>query len=293
MVSVIIINYNTFSLTSDCIRSVYTHTRSVAFEVVLVDNASTERDPDDFLIEFSQLKLVRSKINLGFAGGNNLGIAAATGTHYLLLNSDTWLTEDSIGKSYHFLLSQPQAGVIGCRQVFPNGKIQYVARKFRSISWELLDLFRFIIYLMPYEKRAQLMLGQFFRNDKNMEADWVNGAFFMMPASIVKQLPGQKLDERFFMYAEDVLWCEHIKQLGYKVYFFAGTTIVHIEGGSTASARQLQRKMVMMRHELQIVASRKGKGPYYFLFSLLYVSKEYLRYLIKWGVLSLTGRLIK
>lgn len=293
MVSVIIINYNTFSLTADCIRSVYAHTKSVPIEVILVDNASVERDANELMNEFSQLKVIKSPVNAGFAAGNNLGIAAATGSHYLLLNSDTLLTEDSIGKAYHFLLSQPSAGVVGCRQVFPDGKIQYVARKFRSIQWELLDLFRFIIYRMSYERRSTLMLGQFFKNDITCEADWVNGAFFMMPAAVVQELPGHQLDDRFFMYGEDVLWCKQIKQLGYRVFFFAGTTIIHIASASTAFKKQLQLRTIMVKHECAIMALRKGKGLYYAIFCLLYVSKEYLRYAIKRVIFATTGRLIK
>lgn len=293
MVSVIIINYNTFSLTSACIRSVYAHTKSVSFEVILVDNASVECDADDFLREFPQLKLIKSLNNAGFAAGNNLGIAAASGHYYLLLNSDTLLTEDSIGKAYHFLSERADVGVVGCRQVYPDGKIQFVARKFRSIRWELLDLFRFVTYLMPYKRRSRLLLGKYFKNDTTCEADWVNGAFFMMPASVVRAMPGQQLDDRFFMYGEDVLWCEQIRQLGYRIFFFADTTIIHIAGASTALKRQLQLRNVMIRHECAIMAMRKGKGLYYFLFCLLYVSKEYLRYVIKWGAYQFSGKLIK
>lgn len=293
MVSVIIINYNTFSLTSACLRSIYANTCSVPFEVILVDNASTECDPDDFLKVFPAIRLIRSAINLGFARGNNLGLAAARGTHYLLLNSDTLLTEDSIGKAYAFLLTQPKAGAVGCRQVFPDGKIQFVARRFRSISWELLDLFRFLLYLLPYEKRAHLMLGRYFKNDKTCEADWVNGAFLLLPAKVVQAMPDQKLDDRFFMYGEDVLWCEQIQELGYRIFFFAGTTIIHIEGGSTVPAKQLGLRKTMIRHERMIMARRKGKGLYYSVFSLLYLGKEYARMLIKKLVFFCSGKLIR
>ena len=293
MVSVIIVNYNTFQLTSACLQSVYDYTKGVAFEVILVDNASSECDPADFLTSFPSIKLVSSKKNLGFAGGNNLGIKAATGTHYLLLNSDTLLTEDSIAKSYHFLVSKERAGVVGCRQIFPDGKIHYVARRFRSIGWELLDLFRFIIYMMPYEKRSQLMLGQFFNNEKTCEADWVNGAFLLMPATIVRALPGHQLDDRFFMYGEDVLWCEQIRELGYRIFFFAGTTIIHLEGGSTVPAKQMGLRKVMIRHERMIMARRKGKGLYYALFSIIYMGKEYARLLIKRLVFFCSGKWIR
>ena len=293
MVSIIIINYNTFTLTSDCIRSVIAQSKEVAFEIILVDNASTQCNADEFLKEFPMVKLIKSEVNGGFARGNNLGIKKATGDYILLLNSDTILAEDSIGKCIDFLHQQKDIGVLGCRMTFPDGRVQYTARKFRSISWELLDLFRFIPLLMPYTQKAKLMLGKYFRHDEVMEADWINGAFFLFPRHVVEELPNKKLDDRFFMYGEDQLWCEQIKNLGYRNIFYAGTTIIHINSGSTDISKQLNLRKIMMKHELEIVANRKGKGLYYYVFKIIYVSKEATRNFIKSVAFKLTGRLIR
>ena len=190
-VSVIIINYNTFTLTSNCIRSVVENTIDVAYEVILVDNASTECNADKFLVEFPGIVLVKSSTNGGFAYGNNLGIDLSKGEYILLLNSDTILQEDSISRCVEYLQLHDATGVLGCRMIYPDGKIQYSARRFRSISWELLDLFRFIPWLMPYRKRARRMLGKYFRHDEEMECDWVNGAlhhghYILFPAIILQ-----------------------------------------------------------------------------------------------------------
>jgi GT2 family glycosyltransferase len=292
-VSIILINYNTFALTGDCIRSIIKHTKGAEYEIIVVDNASTETDAERFLIEFPSVRLVKSSVNAGFARGNNLGIEQATGEYILLLNNDTVLQEDSIGKALHYFIQQESPGVLGCRMVYPDQAIQYSARRFRSISWELLDLFRFIPYMMPYEKRAQRMLGKYFRHDKNIQPDWVNGAFFLFPKKILAQLPGGKLDERFFMYGEDQLWCWQIQQLGYNIFFYAGTTIIHIHGGSSDLNKQLALRKTMISHELVIMKARKGRGIYYFLFNLIYQAKERTRILIKWIVLKLTGKLIR
>lgn len=292
-VSVIIINYNTFTLTSDCIRSVISQTKKVDYEILLVDNASTQCHADEFLKEFLSIKLIKSEINGGFAFGNNLGIKQATGDYILLLNSDTILQEDSIGKSIDFLSQQQNMGVLGCCMKFPDGKIQFTARKFRSISWELLDLFRFVPLLIPYKKRAEKMLGKYFRHDEVMDADWLNGAFFLFPRKIIEELPGKKLDDRFFMYGEDQLWCEQIKNLGYRNLFYPGTTIIHINSGSTDISKQLHLRKVMMKHELEIMANRKGKGVYYYIFKIIFVSKESTRNFIKLLAFKLTGRLIR
>ncbi len=290
MVSVIIINYNTFALTCNCIRSVIKFTQGVRYEIILVDNASTERNPDTFLEEFPALVLVKSKLNGGFAYGNNLGIEKSKGEYILLLNSDTVLEEDSISKSVGYFVKQNTAGVLGCRMIYPDGRLQYTARKVRSISWELLDLFRVIPWMMPYKKRAAVMMGKYFRHDENIECDWVNGAYFLFLKEIVLQLPGNKLDDRFFMYGEDQLWCEQFKNRGYRVIFFADTTIVHINSGSTHISKQLKLRKIMMKHELEIMKLRKGSGVYYYLFKILYSAKEMARNFIKFIFFKITEK---
>lgn len=291
--SIIILNYNTFALTSECIRSVIVQTKKVAYEVILVDNASTQCNADEFLQEFPNIKLIKSQTNGGFAYGNNLGIKESIGDYILLLNSDTILQEDSIGKCIDFLHSQKSIGVLGCRMTYSDGKIQNTARKFRSISWELLDLFRFIPLFMPYKQRAKLMLGKYFHHNEVIEAEWLNGAFFLFPRNIMNELPDKKLDDRFFMYGEDQLWCEQIKNMGYRNIFYPNTTIIHINSGSTDISKQLKLRRVMMKHELEIMALRKGRGLYYYIFKAIYVSKEATRNFIKSIAFMLTGRVIR
>ena len=292
-VSVIIINYNTFALTSACIRSVIDKTKGVDYEIVLVDNASTEYDAAEFLKEFPSITLVKSGVNGGFAAGNNLGIARANSEYILLLNSDTLLLEDSISKSVEYMDARPHIGVLGCRMVFGDGEVQISARPFKSISWELLNLFKFIPYLMPYKKRARRMLGKYFRHDEDMECDWIGGAFFLLPKRIIDQLPGKKLDSRFFMYGEDQLWCEQIRELGYTIQFYAGTTIIHYNSGSTDLSKQIKVRKTIMAHELEILRLRKGRGVYYFFYKMIFVVIETTKNFIKSIVFFFTGKIIR
>ena len=293
MVSVIIINYNTFGLTSACLRSVYAQTKRVPFEVILVDNASTECDPDVFLSEFPKLRLIKSDHNLGFAGGNNLGIQQAKGEFILLLNSDTELSADSLSIAKETFATLDSVGFLGCRMVYPSGQIQYTARRFRSICWELLDLFRFLPLVIPYPKRSRWMLGKYFRHDQSIECDWLNGAFLFFHRNLLDRFPDQKLDDRFFMYAEDQLWCEQAKEAGKRNYFISETTIVHVNSGSSSIRKQLTNRETMFRHELAIMRRRKGVGIYYFFFWLIYGFKEKGRNAVKWLIYQLTGRLLR
>ncbi len=293
LVSIIIINYNAFQLTCNCIESIIKFTKGIEYEIVLVDNHSAECDASLFFQKFPNVVLVKNSENGGFAKGNNLGIQHAKGDVILLLNNDTWLTEDAISKCTKKLAAQTNTGVIGVKMFYPSGGVQYTARKFRGIGWELLDLLRFIPLMMPYKKRAQLMLGKYFKGDFDTECDWLNGAFFMFPKAILSRLPGNKLDERFFMYGEDQLWCYQVKKAGFTCYFFSETSIVHINRGSSNKKRQLQLLKTMRRAELEIMRERCGKGLYYYMFCLIYLTKEYCRNAVKWLVYILSGKIIR
>ena len=121
------------------------------------------------------------------------------------------------------------------------------------------------------------MLGKYFNSDFNTTCDWLNGAFFMFQKTMLQHLPNQKLDERFFMYAEDHLWCWQWQQLGYKSYFYNEAKIIHINYGSTSKQKQLSLRNVMLKHELEIMKLRKGVGLYFYIFKLIYNAKERFR----------------
>ena len=293
LVSIIIVNYNTFQITCDCIESAIKFTKNVPYEIILVDNASPNDNPDDFVKRFPVIKLIKSNENGGFAKGNNLGIQVASGDIILLLNSDTVLTEDSISIAAKELIKRPGTGTLGIRMVYPDGKLQKTARKFRSIKNELLDLLRPLLMLLPYKNRSQLMLNQYFKGDYSTPCDWVTGAFMMVNKNLIEKLPDKKLDERFFMYGEDQLWCYQFHELGYKSYYIAVTTIIHINNASTEPSKQLKLLKKFIEMELKIMEYRKGKGLYYYLFSFIFSIKEMSRYYIKLLVYSLLKHKIR
>lgn len=282
MVSVIIINYNTFQLTCDCIRSVRSATKDVDYEIILVDNASTTDDADQFLSYFPDIKLIKSQTNDGFAKGNNRGISHASGDIILLLNSDTVLTEDSISIAANYLANDAgNISVLTTHLTYADGVYQHNARAFRSIRNEFLDLCRPLLKLMPYRRRATLMLNQYFNGDFDTRCDWVSGAFFMFKKDLLNSLPQQKLDERFFMYGEDQLWCYQFSKLGYRCCFLAGTHLVHIANASTEPRKQLKLLTTIISRELEIMRYRKGTSLYYYIFAAIFTAKERARYYIK------------
>ncbi len=99
--------------------------------------------------------------------------------------------------------------------------------------------------------------------------------------SLLDIMPGKILDERYFMYGEDHLWCYQFTQKGVRNYYFSETTVVHIHGASTDPSKQLKLLKTFIKLELDIMKVRKGSSLYYFLFSIVFVAKERARYYIK------------
>ena len=241
LVSIIIINYNTYATTVQCVESVIAHTRDLSFEIILIENGTGQFHSDNVQSFGDHVGLLVSDTNLGFAGANNLGIRHASGTYILLLNSDIILKENSIKKTLDFLMTQPKAGVVSPRLVYPDGRVQSIAQRFPSPWYNLVELFR-LQKLYSRKKAGRLLLGAFFDGKDTVEADWVWGAFFMIPAAVIRQLPGGQLDPAYFMYWEDVQWCLDVKKLGYKVFYFAGTEAIHLHEGSKGAKNELMEQ---------------------------------------------------
>ena len=271
--SIIIINYNTFQLTCNCIQSISDKLTGLEYEVVLVDNASGECDADLFKEKFPWIKLVKSTVNTGFAGGNNLGIDNAAGEYLLLLNSDTELINNAPKICYDYITSNPSVGIVTCQLVYPDGNIQYNCRKFRTIGWELAEVFPFF-KLLPKQKQGQLMLHHYFDHQSPMVCDWVWGTFMLFPARIIQQLPEKKLSTDFFMYCEDVLWCWEIKQLGFEVHFVPSAKVMHVHKGSSVKEKLKNIRLTSIKNHSKFMKKFYPDLRWY-IFAAIFYTKQY------------------
>lgn len=271
--SIIIINYNTFQLTSNCIRSLYDKLSGIEYEIILIDNASKECDPYLFLQRFPGIKLITSDVNTGFAGGNNIGLEHARGDYILLLNSDTELINNAPKICLDHLLQHREAGIVTCQLIYPNGTIQYNCRRFRTISWELLEVFP-IYKLMPKKKREALMLHHYFDHQSFASCDWVWGTFMLFPKTIIQQLPQKKLPGDFFMYCEDVLWGWHFKKLGYEIHFLPQAKVMHIHKGSSDKNKLKQVRLTSIKNHAEFMKKFYPDIRWY-IFAAIYYTKQY------------------
>ncbi len=271
--SIIIINYNTFQLTCNCIQSIKDKLIDLTYEIILVDNDSSECDPYLFVKRFADVRLIVSAENTGFAGGNNIGITKAKGEYILLLNSDTELLNNAPKICYDYIQAHPKVGITTAQLTYPDGKIQYNCRRFRTIKWELLEVFPFYLFL-PKEKKEKLMLHHYFDHKTIMKCDWVWGTFMFFPKKIIGELKDNKLPEDFFMYCEDVLWCWEFKNLGYEIYFLPDAKVMHIHKGSSSKKKLLQIRKTGIKNHATFMKKFYPDWRWY-VFAAIYYTKQY------------------
>jgi GT2 family glycosyltransferase len=264
-ISVIIINYNTFEYTCNCIQSLIDKTKGVDYEIILVDNASSECDPDLFKEKFPQIILIKNHENSGFAAGNNLGIKNAKGEFILLLNSDTIFIENSIHFIYEKCKKIDDLGAATIQLIFPDGEVQSSAKRFPSVMAHFLEISRlYKIFKKQYKKRNEK-----YNYQKNFVCDWIWGTFFFFPKKNLELMDG-RLSETYFMYSEDVEWCYHFKKAGLNNYYFSGSKIIHLVGQSSSGL--FKNKLVEKNH-LHFIKSKHGILPFFIESILLKMSK--------------------
>jgi GT2 family glycosyltransferase len=262
-VSIVIINFNTFALTCDCIASIYEKTSGVSFEIILVDNASAERNPDEFKTRFPEITLIKSSTNRGFAGGNNLGIQHSSARNILLLNSDTTLRNNAVQLAVQKLDKDSTIGALTCKLLYPDNRVQPVAGRFPSFKRELRDFLR-LNKRLTKQQRAEIYLGTEFDYQTEKEVDWIWGAFFMFPAKVLDIFSNKLLPTDYFMYMEDVLWCYQIRQAGFRIVYSPEPEVYHFIAGSSKDAHS----DVFKRYASKILPNeydfiRKTHGAFY------------------------------
>ncbi|CCH02520.1 glycosyl transferase family 2 [Fibrella aestuarina BUZ 2] len=280
--SILIVNYKTPRLIVDCLRSVYEHTRDVQFEVLIIDNQSDDNSeaivratyPAD---QFPAIRWFDMGYNAGFSRANNLGIDNARGRTILLLNSDTLLIDNLIGRAVRILDEQADVAAVGAMQINREGQVHD-----QMYCW-FNDLLRFS-YIVPQKLQGWLKrrLPDPHYDDPN-QVDWIIGAFLMTRRSTIEQ--AGKMDENFFLYGEDVEWSYRLGKQGRMLVLRDGF-FVHLEYGSSESY-QVQELSYINRFKTQLQLSnllwiRKQYGigaflllmaHYYTLIPILYIWK--------------------
>ncbi|MEG2510558.1 MAG: glycosyltransferase family 2 protein [Chryseobacterium sp.] len=255
--SIIIVNYNTCTLTIDCINSIALYSNGFTYEIIVVDNASTDNSAKVLSVD-KRIKYVQNPKNAGFGAANNLGVQYSEGKYIFLLNSDTILLENSIEKFLKFYSNNEQLlniGALGGLMIDRKNNIINSGNCFPTSKYFVKSYLRISGIDFKINEKLEFQ-----------EIDFVTGANLFI--SKAKYTEVQGFDENFFLYYEETDFQKRLTNLGYKNYLFTDTRIIHLEGGSDDGTNKISNFKRIVIAESKNRFLRKHDSLY-FLFAII------------------------
>lgn len=251
--AIVIVNYNVASLLRRCLQSVFDSVGDFSYRVCVVDNASADDSADMVRTEFPDVLLIANKENVGYPAANNQGLRALgaeseEGARYaLLLNPDTELPPDGLAMMLAYMDAEPDVGVAGPRLVLPDGSLDLACRRgfdsMAALFYRMVGLSR----LFPRSPRFARYNMTYLDEHELAEVDSVVGAFMLVRGAALRA--AGLMDDRFWMYGEDLDWAKRIKDQGWKVIYNPAVTVLHVKRASSkqnAAAAQLEFYRAML-----------------------------------------------
>jgi GT2 family glycosyltransferase len=228
-----VISYNGLSFLKECLDSLLSYPPDKEYEILVVDNASSDGSPEFIKNSYPQIKLIINNVNIGFAAANNQAIKSSKSEYVLLINSDCKVYKDSLNKLIEFMDSVRNAGVIGPKIINSDGSIQFSCRKFPSIlNAGFHSILTNIAPNNPFSRKYKLVD---INRDNPFEVDWVSGSCMLIRRDALDD--AGFMDEHYFMYVEDVDLCYQMWKKNWKVFYFPHSEILHHIGGSTSDKK--------------------------------------------------------
>lgn len=222
--SIIILNYQTLGLVKNCLRAIKNLPWPFSYEVIVVDNHSQDGSVEYLKNHFFELKIIESPENLGFSGGNNLALKQAQGKYILILNPDILILDDSVIKMYQFMETHPLAGICAPRLLNPDNSLQYSCSRFPD--WRLPFYRRtFLSRTAAGQQWVSNYLMKDWDHSINQPVDWLYGACLMVRQTALAKVG--LLDERYFMYLEDLDWSRRFWENKFEVWYLAEASVIH------------------------------------------------------------------
>jgi GT2 family glycosyltransferase len=247
--SIVLVNWNACEMTSAALESIAAETRDIRYEIFVIDNGSTrDRSVDQLPRSFPSIQFIPNAGNMGFSIANNQGIARARGRYILLLNNDTIQTENALGAAVRYMDAHAEVGALGILH--------------RNADAERSDQASAFGFPRPWREVATLIGARWsaddgapLRADVEQDVDWVCGSFLLMRRACLEQIG--RLDERFFIYDEDIDWCRRAGAAGWKIRFWPGASMVHVG----ASARPFMKDKTFVHFRSHLSYIRKHHSP--------------------------------
>lgn len=257
LTSIISVNYNQPQVTLDFLLSVSQNTERNSVEVILVDNGSYENFESAFKAVYPDLVYIRSEKNLGFAGGNNLGIRQASGEYLLFLNNDTELVEAFVETLIDEFHVHPEIGLLSPLILYFDDKTKIQYAGFSEMN-----------YLTCRNKGIGNQETNLNQHDRSQETGFIHGAAMMCRRDDLKKVG--LMEENYFLYYEEIDWCEKFKKAGKKIWFTGRTKIYHKE--SISVGRESSLKTYFMHRNRMLYVRRNTNIFNILMFTMYYVA---------------------
>ena len=231
--SIIIVSWNAKMFLRNCLQSIFESVNSVNYEILVVDNDSSDGSPDMVKNEFPHVKLICNGDNLGFAKANNIGIKQSSGRYLCLINSDIIVHKYCLYPMMVYMDQNPEIGMLGPKVLNPDHTLQYNYRKFPTY-WNTLCRALALDTLFPKSRLFGSRLYSLIAIDSPCSLDVLFGCFWMVRRKALDEVG--LLDEQFFMYSEDIDLCKRFGETGWEVVYFPDAEAIHYGGGSSSNA---------------------------------------------------------
>lgn len=262
--SICIVNWNTKDYLQKCLNSIYENAKDINFEIIIVDNASTDDSVKMVKREFPEVILIENKENLGFNAANNQGIKKSRGRYILLLNPDTIVLSNALNEMVQFMDGNENAGVLGCKILNPDKTVHFYFRKDPTLKKEIIKL------LLPERFTLEEMRTKPQDYETVHEVDILSGCCIMVRKEVFNKIG--VLDEKFFMYCDDVDLCYRVRKNNWKIFYIPSAQIIHYGKQST---NQCKTEMVIESYKSTYKLLEKIYGrltAYLFKFSAVVIS---------------------
>lgn len=263
--SIIIVSWRVKDLLKECLTSIFNNVKNTDYEVVVIDNDSGDGTVEMVQENFPQVKLTGSRINLGFARANNLGIEQSSGKYILLLNPDTKLINCSLEKAVKFMDKNSDVGILGCKLLNHDLTVQPSVRRFPRFVDHLLMMFKLHHF---FSLKKYLALD--FDYGKTQAVDQVMGAFFMIKRKVIEKIG--LFDQDYYIWFEEVDYCQRAKKAGFRVVYYADTQIIHYYGQSFKQVLNVKNQWIFSKSRLRYILKHQNLLIYIIILILTPIS---------------------
>jgi len=279
--SIIIVNWNTRDLLAECLQSLISTIHESPYEIWVVDNASTDDSLPMLSKSFPSVNIIANTENVGFARANNQAMEKSTGEFMLLFNSDAVALPGSIQAMLQLAKNNPQIGIVGALLKNTNGSFQASHTPFPTLWQEFLILTgigrRLFGYYYP-SRGPEIEIGP-------QSVDYIEGACMLVRRQAYQIIGG--IDERYFMYAEEVDWCQSMQESDWEVWYQPKAEIIH-HGGGSSLGRRTRREGDLYQSRVLFFSKHYGKNRTRALKAMIYTITT-IKFMIHNGVRLLSG----